>query len=56
MGLGSVVSKHLEILDLALNLCPKQLFFFLSGSSILPKTATRMKQALCALITIATLF
>lgn len=27
MGLDSVVSKHLEILDLALNLCPKQYFF-----------------------------
>lgn len=26
MSLDSVVSKHLEILDLALNLCPKQFF------------------------------
>lgn len=56
MGLDSVVSKHLEILDLALNLCPKQNFFPSSRSSILPKTATRMKPALHALIIIATLF
>lgn len=56
MGLDSVVSKHLEILDLALNLCPKQNLFPSSRSSLLPKTATRMKPALHALITIATLF
>lgn len=44
MGLDSVVSKHLEILDLGSNLCPKQNFSLLLEAAFFQKQPLEWSQ------------